>query len=151
MTLEAQLKLAVLEDNRFVFGDSEMRLLEAVSREGTLTEGAAALGLSYRVAWGKLRDLETAVGTRLVERTVGGRHGGSSRLTDAAVQLVEQYSRFREAVGTFALAEFEKCFGEASDCSKLIRGSRPEHAKLPDSPLGRVDPVSEVGVTGESR
>ena len=76
MTLEPRLKLAVLEDNRFVFSDTEMRLLEAIARQGTLMEGAATLGLSYRVAWGKLRDLEAAVGTRVLERTVGGRVAG---------------------------------------------------------------------------
>ena len=128
MTLEPQLKLAVLEDNRFIFGDSEMRLLEAIARQGTLMEGAATLGLSYRVAWGKLRDLEAAVGTRVVERTVGGRGGGSSRLTDSGRVLVEQYGRFREAVGTFALGEFERCFG--AGCSTIVAGSQAEQPEF---------------------
>jgi molybdate transport system regulatory protein len=128
MTLEPQLKLAVLEDDRFVFGDVEMRLLEAIGREGTLTEGAAALGLSYRAAWGKLRGLETAVGFRLVERTVGGRGGGSSRLTDSGRRLVEQYGRFRASVGAFALDEFERCFGAA--CTDVVADSQPDTAKF---------------------
>ena len=55
MSLEPELKLAVLEGQRFAFGDSEVRLLESIAREGTLAEGASVLGLSYRVAWGKLR------------------------------------------------------------------------------------------------
>jgi molybdate transport system regulatory protein len=128
VTLEPQLKLAVLEDNRFVFGDSEMRLLEAIAREGTLREGAATLGLSYRIAWGKLRELEAAVGTRLVERTVGGRGGGSSRLTDSGRTLVEQYGRFREAVGAFALGEFERCFGDG--CSGIVGRSQAEQGEF---------------------
>lgn len=130
MTLEPQLKVTVLEDNRFVFGDSEMRLLEAIARQGTLMEGASTLGLSYRVAWGKLRDLEAAVGARLVERTVGGRRGGSSRLTDQAVRLVDQYTRFRDAVGTFALDEFERCFGP--DCSDVVGGSQASEPEFRD-------------------
>jgi molybdate transport system regulatory protein len=130
VTLEPQLKVAVLEDNRFVFGDSEMRLLAAIARQGTLMEGASMLGLSYRVAWGKLRELEAAVGTRLVERTVGGRRGGSSRLTDSAVRLVDQYARFREALGTFALDEFERCFGDAS--SDVVAGSQANEPEFRD-------------------
>lgn len=122
MSLEPQLKLAVLDGNRFVFGDSEMRLLEAIARQGTLTDGAATLGISYRVAWGKLRNLEAALGARLVERKVGGRHGGSSKLTAAAEQLVGRYARFRDAVGTFALDEFERCFGE--ECGGLVADSQ---------------------------
>ena len=140
MSLEPQLKLAVLDDNRFVFGDSEMRLLEAISRQGTLTEGAATLGLSYRVAWGKLRDLESAFGVQLVERTVGGRRGGSSRLTGSAQRLVDQYGRFREAVGEFALGEFERCFGSGG-CADLVVGSQLEHQDLPDAHRPKLDAI----------
>ena len=133
MTLEPQLTVSVLEGNRFVFGDPEMRLLEAIAREGTLAEGAATLGLSYRLAWGRLRDLEAALGLRLVERMVGGRHGGSSRLTDPAMKLVARYSRFRERVGEFTLLEFQRAFGEPADCSNLVLGVQDELAGLPDS------------------
>jgi molybdate transport system regulatory protein len=131
--LEPQLKLAVLEDNRFVFGDSEIRLLEAIARQGTLMDGAAMLGLSYRVAWGKLRDLEAAIGMQLVERTVGGRSGGSSRLTPPAQRLVEQYQGYRDAVGEFALREFERTFGKPDDCTKLVSGFEDDLAGLPES------------------
>jgi molybdate transport system regulatory protein len=132
MSLEPRLQLTVQEDDRVVFGDAEIRLLEAVGRERTLSEGAATLGLSYRAAWGKLRDLESVFGTRLVERTVGGRHGGSSRLTDPAARLVEQYSRFRDAIGDFAVTEFERCFGSC-DCSMLVAGSQLRPVDLTDT------------------
>ncbi len=150
MRLEPQLKLAVLEDNRFVFGDSEIRLLEAIARQGTLTEGAATLGLSYRVAWGKLRDLEAAVGMQLVERTVGGRSGGSSRLTPAAQRLVEQYGCYREAVGEFALREFERTFGNADDCTKLVAGTPDALAGLPDAMRHHSDADTHTELAGES-
>ena len=48
--MQPHLRVNVLEGNRLVFGDAEMRLLDAIAREGTLTDGAAALGLSYRAA-----------------------------------------------------------------------------------------------------
>jgi molybdate transport system regulatory protein len=124
--MEPQLLISVLEDGRLMFGDAEMRLLDAIGREGTLTEGAAALSLSYRVAWGKLRAMESSLGARLIETTVGGRGGGSSRLTPTAEALVSRYTRFRAAVGAFALDEFEKCFGKAASCSKLVVGSALE-------------------------
>ena len=119
MTMEPQLKVNVIEDGRLVFGDAEMRLLDAIARQGTLTEGAAALGLSYRAAWGKLRAVEASLGTKLVETTVGGSGGGSSRLTETAEHLVGRYNRFRAAVGAYTLAEFTRCFGEDADCNKL--------------------------------
>src|SRR5262245_31671274 len=105
------LRVSVLEDQRTVFGDHEMRLLEAIAREGTLTNGAATLGLSYRTAWGKIRDVEAALGSKLVLSTVGGSRGGSSRLTPEGERLVGQYVRFREAIGVYAQQEFARCFG----------------------------------------
>ncbi|HLF71361.1 MAG TPA: LysR family transcriptional regulator [Dehalococcoidia bacterium] len=110
--MEPDLRVSVLEGRRTVYGDPEIRLLEAISQYGTLTDGAAALGLSYRCAWGKIKAVEAKLGQKLLESTVGGSGGGSSRLTDTAQRLVDQYSRFRVAVGDYAQREFERCFAE---------------------------------------
>jgi molybdate transport system regulatory protein len=118
--MQPELKVRVLDDKRLVFGDPEMRLLDAIARQGTLADGAAALGLSYRSAWGKLRAAEASLGMKLVETTVGGSGGGSSRLTQTAERLVAQYSSFRDAVGAYALREFARCFGESDDCTALL-------------------------------
>ncbi len=137
--MQPHLRVNVLGGNRLVFGDAEMRLLDAISREGTLTDGAAALGLSYRAAWGKLRAVEANLGTRLLETTVGGSGGGSSRLTPVAQRILVQYSTFREAVGAFALQEFEKRFGEAVSCSKLCLDEAEPALKTVDNPDPAID------------
>ena len=129
--MQPHLRVNVLERDRFVFGDAEMRLLDAIAHEGTLTDGAAALGLSYRAAWGKLRAMEANLGARLLETTVGGSGGGSSRLTRTAQRIVAQYNAFRDAVGTFAIVEFEKHFGEAMSCSKLCLEEGDSDSKQP--------------------
>jgi molybdate transport system regulatory protein len=113
--MQPELKVRVLEDQRAVYGDHEMRLLEAIALQGTLSDGATALGLSYRSAWGKIKAMEAALGTRLVESTVGGNGGGSSRLTETAQRLLGQYVRFRTALGEYAQQEFERCFRAEPD------------------------------------
>jgi molybdate transport system regulatory protein len=113
--MQPEVKVRVLEDERAVYGDREMRLLEAIARQGTLSDSATALGLSYRSAWGKIKAMEAALGTRLVESTVGGSGGGSSRLTEPAQRLLAQYVRFRTALGEYAQQEFERCFGEEEE------------------------------------
>jgi molybdate transport system regulatory protein len=132
--MQPELRVNVLEDNRLVFGDAEMRLLAAIAREGTLTDGAAALGLSYRAAWGKLRAVEASLGTRLLETTVGGSGGGSSRLTPTAQRIVAQYHAFRDAVGIYAQEQFEKHFGEAVSSSKLCLGEADSHSEATTIP-----------------
>jgi molybdate transport system regulatory protein len=111
--LQPEVRVRVLEDERTMFGDNEMRLLEAIELGGTLSDSAIALGVSYRAAWGKIKAMEAAMGTKLVETTVGGSRGGSSRLTATAQRLLAQYVRFRTALGEYAAQEFAKCFGEA--------------------------------------
>jgi len=145
--MQPHLRVNVVEGNRLVFGDAEMRLLDAIAREGTLTDGAAALGLSYRAAWGKLRAMETNLGTRLLETTVGGSGGGSSRLTPTAQRIVAQYNAFRDAVGMYATEQFEKHFGEAVSCSKLCleeADSDSEQPEIPASLLREAVAVSEA-------
>jgi len=73
-----------------------LRELEAVPR---VSAAAAALGISYRNAWGKLVRAERLLGVPLVERVKG--HG--SRLTEAGAVLARAGARFeREAARRLA-------------------------------------------------
>ena len=66
------------------------RLLEALRETPRVAGAAAALGVSYRTAWGRIVEAERRLGFRLVERVKG--HG--SRLTEAGVALAEAAGRF---------------------------------------------------------
>jgi len=54
------------------------------------------------VAWRKLREMEDRLGVKLTERTVGGPHGGGTRLTAEGRACVRKFRRcmagFKEAV-----------------------------------------------------
>jgi molybdate transport system regulatory protein len=142
--MQPYLRVNVLEGNRLVFGDPEMQLLHAIAREGTLSDGAASLGLSYRVAWGKLRAVEGRLGAQLLETTVGGSGGGSTRLTPTAERIVAQYSAFRDAIGAFAVQEFEKHFGERASCSKLCLSDAELDSEQPEIPVSLLREVVAV-------
>ena len=62
-----QLKVSVEQGGRVGVRRQEVRLLEAIAARGTLADVAAALGLSYRSLWGKIREMEAALGTKLVQ------------------------------------------------------------------------------------
>ena len=61
------------------FGDGRARLLEAIDEQGSLRKAAEAFEMSYRNAWGYLRELERAAGFKFVERAPGG----VARMADA--------------------------------------------------------------------
>ena len=74
--------------------DSRLRLLEALPETGSLAAAAQRMGLSYRRAWGKVRDLEHNLHTTLVDSAAGGPGGGGSRLTPEGLEFVQRYNKF---------------------------------------------------------
>ena len=91
-------KLWIETDGQLVMSDYRVRLLELVAETGSLAEAASALGLSYRRAWGKVKEIEANLGRSLVQSEVGGAGGGRTTLTPDAEALVAAYRRFQERV-----------------------------------------------------
>jgi len=71
-----------------------MELLSAVNEHGSITAGAEAMGVPYRVAWKKIHEMEEQLGEQLLETQTGGPEGGGARLTDAGRVRVEQMGTF---------------------------------------------------------
>lgn len=110
LDLEPRIKLWVEKDGRLVLSDYRVQLLRHVAETGSLAEAAQRMGLSYRRAWGKIRDIERNLGATLVESEVGGAGGGCSRLTPDGERLVALYQRFRRAVEGDLGREFREVF-----------------------------------------
>jgi molybdate transport repressor ModE-like protein len=97
-------------DGRLVMSDYRVRLLELVAETGSLAEAASTMKLSYRRAWGKIKELEENLGIPLVESRVGGRGGGRSALTAEGTAIVQAFRRFREHLSDDLQAVFEEEF-----------------------------------------
>ncbi len=111
--MQPRLKVWVeAENGSLVLSDYRVRLLQFISEKGSLADGAAEMGLSYRRAWGKVREIEANLGLRLVDSVAGGPGGGHSRLTPEGERLVASYARFRDALSNDAQREFEEAFRE---------------------------------------
>ena len=73
---------------------SDVELLRAIDRAGSLNTAAAELGRSYAHAQRRVVELEEAFGS-LVERQRGGSGGGGSTLTETADDLLAAFERTR--------------------------------------------------------
>lgn len=96
MTIEASITLhgdsAASAKGASVKGD-RVRLLEAVAREGSITAGAKAVGITYKAAWDALDAMSNLFGQPMLETRTGGKAGGGARLTAAGEKVVEAFRR----------------------------------------------------------
>ena len=57
------------------FGPGVAALLEKVREKRSLRAAAASMGMAYSKAWRIVRTAEEALGHKLLDSTIGGRHG----------------------------------------------------------------------------
>jgi molybdate transport system regulatory protein len=110
--MEPRLKLWVEKDGVLVFSDYRGMLLDHIAKTGSIRGGAERMGLSYRRAWGKIKEIERNLGVRLVESEVGGPSGGQTRLTPDGEELLARYRDFRAAMEDHMKREFARAFGQ---------------------------------------
>jgi molybdate transport system regulatory protein len=74
-------------------GRQRIQLLQAVAREGSITAGAKATGLTYKAAWDALDAMTNLFGQPLLERRTGGKAGGGAVLTPTGLRVIEAFGR----------------------------------------------------------
>ncbi len=66
--LKSNFKLWFERDGEYIFGPGACAILQAIHKEGTITEGAQVLGMSYRYAWGVIKKIEKKLGILIDEK-----------------------------------------------------------------------------------
>ena len=95
LELQGAVWLAVGRDN--LGGVGRIGLLRAVAEQGSITQAAKAVGMSYKAAWDAVDSMNNLAGEPLVERSTGGSGGGSTRLTARGARLVERFAQLDAA------------------------------------------------------
>lgn len=105
-------RLWIEKDGTPVFGKGVQTLLELVDKAGSLHKAAEELEMSYRAAWGRIREYEKRLGIILIEKGRQGRTG--AKLTPEGRKLMGDFaaleSKFDELVN---LSEFKGLFRPA--------------------------------------
>jgi len=109
--MKPKLRVWVTFGKDLKFGDGRARLLELIDARGSLKKAAQELEMSYRNAWGYLRDLEKAADFKFVERAPGGGPDSGMRLTKAGKRFLARYQKFRSGVDNAARRHFDRTFG----------------------------------------
>ena len=112
MTIEATVTLK--SANIPGVGRDRIRLLQAVAREGSITAGAKAVGLTYKAAWDALDAMANLFGGRCLRR---GPAVGGARLTQTGAKIIETFGRLE------------------AEMARVVRELEPDLARSGISPL----------------
>lgn len=108
--MQPRVKLWVEKDDLLVFSDYRVELLDHIAKAGSISGGAEQMGLSYRRAWGKIKEIEHNLGVRLVRSEVGGLGGGRTKLTPQGEEFLARYRAFQVAVQSHVSRDFAEAF-----------------------------------------
>lgn len=103
------------DDGHKVIDDQRMELLKLIMELGSLKHATEKIGVSYRKAWGDLRDCEAGLGFSLIEKQRGGQDGGHTLLTEEGHRLLEAYehlhNKFKKEVNE-VIIDFKRTIKE---------------------------------------
>jgi molybdate transport system regulatory protein len=95
------------------FGEGRAELLRLVGERGSLKRAVAEMKMSYRAAWGYVRELEAAAGFPFLERTGPGPASGT-RLTAKGRAFLASFETFRAEMAGAADLSFRTAFRATS-------------------------------------
>ena len=86
------------ETGETLFGEGQLRTLEAIENKGSISAAAKSMGMGYRSMWGRLKKIEQRMGRPLLIRQKGGASGGQSILTPEAKVMVDQFKQLQQQI-----------------------------------------------------
>ena len=100
--MELSIKLFIEEQGKYIFGPGRAQLLRAVDALGSLSKASQEQGMSYRWAWGRIKEAEKTLGIKLLMPEAGSGKGNTKSLTAEARELLEWFSSIEEDLQALA-------------------------------------------------
>lgn len=90
---QATLKLQIDLKDGSRLGPGKIMLLEAIDRAGSLSQGAAEMGISYRRAWLFVSQINDSFDHPAISTPASGHGGAPAQLTDFGRELIAVYRK----------------------------------------------------------
>ena len=81
-------RFRVMAGSLIALGPGKVDLLEAIEREGSISQAARSMELSYRRAWDMVETMNQCFKKPLVKSVTGGSKGGGAQLTDSGKKMI---------------------------------------------------------------
>ncbi|MDO5538617.1 MAG: LysR family transcriptional regulator [Eubacteriales bacterium] len=107
--LQMKLKVMLTKEEDF-FGPGVYHLLRNIDETGSIQAAAGKMQMSYSKCWKMINKAEAQMGFKFVDRVNGGKHGGSSTLTEDARVFLDRYKALTEDIGRMSQNFFDVYF-----------------------------------------
>ena len=84
-------QLEMVAGEQTLINEEGFRLLVALEKNLSIVAASKEMGISYRKAWGMIRDIEYQLGFQLVGKRRGGKAGGRTTFTPEGKELIDAY------------------------------------------------------------
>jgi molybdate transport system regulatory protein len=91
-------KLFLEDQGRYILGPGRAALLRSVETLGSLHKAAQHQGMSYRWAWGRLKDTENALKVKLLSQTGTPLRGNVKSLTPEGRELLAWFDSIEKTM-----------------------------------------------------
>lgn len=122
--MEPKLRAWIVFPGGTKFGKGRAHLLRLIEAHGSLKGAVEEMGMSYRAAWGYLRELEAAAGFAFVSPSGSGPSAGLHLTADGRAFLAA-FDAYRAAVEDTAEKAFEASFPDGQYVSRVPLRRKP--------------------------
>lgn len=105
-----QALLVRLANEEIFFGPGVVTLLNFTKELESLNAAAHKMNLSYSKAFKMIKNAESALKFKLLDRKIGGSNGGGSTLTAECINFLNDYTAFENELNEHSDCLFEKYF-----------------------------------------
>lgn len=105
--MEIKSRIWIEKDGQPFLGYGRIKLLEAVHETASISAAAKSLGMSYKKAWRLLKDINTKAVQPVLQKTIGGKNGGGTKVTDYGLMLITEFERLNQNCIQYLEVEFK--------------------------------------------
>ena len=108
--MDIKFKVWLEKDGEVLVGNGKVGLLRMIDELGSIQKAAEKHGMSYRHAWGMIQKIEKRAAVKFIETQVGGKNGGSAKLTPQGNEFLRDYSSLRKGLDEMIEKKFKAAF-----------------------------------------
>lgn len=114
LRIHPRIKLQLTGKEPF-FGPGIMVLLKQIGILGSVREACEKSGMSYSKGWSLIRTAERELGYPIVDRSPGGRTGGTASVTPEGRRMMKCYEKLEQETTEFARERYREIFFPGMD------------------------------------